>query len=361
MKKILLKVCCSILLACLMMPPAPVMGAETAEKPVLLNTPACFPLNLPGVNTSLKWVADNIEQAGQGSLKMKLYEPGKLVDPLQVLGSVSKGAVNSGFSISGYWEGTIPGASIFSSIPFGPEAPEFLAWMYHGNGRKLYQKMYDDAGYNVHVIPLGLFCPESAGWFLKPVTRPGDLKGMHIRFYGLGGKVLSRLGANVSLIPGGELFAALEKGVIDATEFSMPAIDSAMGFHKIAKFNYYPGWHQQATFFELLINKDTWNGMSPYQQNILEILCKAATLNTLAFTEAIQAKAMIDSREKHGVKIESLSDEILSALKTAWNEEAAELSGKSPMFKEAWEDLSGFRKTYEVWGQHGFLPRVKKE
>lgn len=293
------------------------------------------------------------------TLKMKIYDPGKLIAPLQVLGAVSKGAVNAGFSISGYWEGSIPGSSIFSSIPFGPEAPEFLAWMYYGNGRKLYQKMYDDAGFNVHVIPLGLFCPESAGWFIKPITRPEDLKGLNIRFYGLGGKVLSKVGASVSLIPGGELFPALEKGVIDATEFSMPAIDSMMGFHKIAKYNYFPGWHQQATFFELIINRDTWNKMSPRQQNILEMMCKAATLDTLAYTESIQAQAMIDSREKHGVKIEHLSKDILDTLENAWEEVASELSVKSPMFKEAWEDMSAFRKQYEIWGNHGFLSRAK--
>ncbi|MBU0973491.1 MAG: TRAP transporter substrate-binding protein [Proteobacteria bacterium] len=338
---------------------APLIAAEK-EKSILLKTPACFPLGLPGVNTSLTWVGDNLEQMSGNTLKMKVYEPGKLVAPLQVLGSVSKGAVNAGFSISGYWEGMIPGSSIFSSIPFGPEAPEFLAWMYSGNGRTLYQKMYDDAGFNVHVIPLGLFCPESAGWFVKPMNKTEDLKGLNIRFYGLGGKVLQKAGASVSLIPGGEIFPSLEKGVIDATEFSMPAIDAMMGFHKIAKYNYYPGWHQQATFFELLINKDTWNDMSPRQQNTLEILCRAATLNTLAFTESIQAKAMSVSKEKHGVTIDFLSQEILATLESAWAEVATDLSGKSPMFKEAWEDLSAFRKEYKIWGDHGFLSRAKK-
>lgn len=332
--------------------------AENApEKNILLKVQSSFPLGLPGVDTSLKWVADTVETISGGTLQMKLYEPGKLVFPLQVLGAVSKGATNAGFSISGYWEGTIAGASIFSAIPFGPEAPEYLAWMYSGNGRKLYQKMYDDAGYDVHVIPLGLFCPESAGWFIKPVEKASDFKGLNIRFYGLGGKVLQKMGASVSLIPGGEIFPSLEKGVIDATEFSMPAIDAMMGFHKVAKYNYFPGWHQQATFFELLINKKVWNSMSAKQQDILEIMCKAATLNTLSYTESIQAKAMLTSKEQHGVKIEYFSDDILDALKVSWMEVAKELSVSSPVFKEAWEDLSAFRENYAIWEKHGFLPR----
>ena len=333
---------------------------KSTDKNILLKTPSCFPLGLPGVNTSIKWVAENIADMSRGSIKIKLYEPGKLVAPLEVLGAVSKGSINSGFSISGYWEGKIPGSSIFSSIPFGPEAPEYLAWMYNGNGRKLYQKMYEDAGYNVHVIPLGLFCPESAGWFIKPIEKASDLKGLNIRFYGLGGKVLQKAGASVSLVPGGEIFPALEKKVIDATEFSMTAIDAMMGFHKIAKYNYYPGWHQQATFFELLINKDVWDQMSTYQKKLLEVMCKAATLNTLSYTESIQASAMSTSQEKHGVKIGYLSKDILNTLETAWESVSADLSEKSPMFKEAWEDLDDFRTKYAIWGKHGFLPRDSK-
>lgn len=338
---------------------ASIHAQETSEKKILIKAQSSFPLGLPGVNTSLKYVAENIESLSGETLKMKLYEPGKLVSPLQVLGAVSKGAVTAGFTISGYWEGTIPGASIFSAIPFGPEAPEYLAWMYTGNGRKLYQKMYDDAGYNVHVIPLGIFSPESAGWFKKPIDKASDLKGLNIRFYGLGGKVLQKLGASVSLIPGGEIFPAMEKGVIDATEFSFPAVDSMMGFYKVAKYNYFPGWHQQSTFLELLINKKVWDKMSANQQSALEILCKAATLETMSYMESIQAKALIKDQEQHGVKLERLSDDILDALEKSWTQVASELSVSSSMFKEAWEDLSAFRSEYAVWQKIGFLPREK--
>ncbi len=331
--------------------------ARAQEKKVLLKVPICFSTALPGLGTTIKWVEDRIEVASAGSIKMKVYEPGKLVAPFEILGAVSKGKINAGYSISGYWEGKMPGASIFSTVPFGPETGEFLAWMYYGNGRKLYQKMYDDAGFNVHVIPCGIIAPETAGWFKTPISNVKELKGLKIRFYGLGGKVLSKLGASVSLIPGGEIFPALEKRAIDATEFSMPAIDTRLGFYKVAKYNYFPGWHQQATLFELLINKDTWNQMSESQKMLLEIICQAATADAFAYTEAIQSQAMKENMETHNVKIKYLPKEMLAEIEKTWMEVAAELSTQSPMFKEAWEDLSAFRSEYDLWENHAFLPR----
>lgn len=326
---------------------------------VLLKVPICFATTLPGLGSTIKWIEDRIETASSGTVAMKVYEPGKLVAPFEILEAVSANKVNAGYSISGYWEGKIPGASIFSTVPFGPEAGEFMAWMYYGNGLKLYQKMYDEAGYQVHVIPCGIIAPETSGWFDKPIKSLDDLKGLKIRFYGLGGKALQKLGASVSLIPGGEIFPALEKKAIDATEFSMPAIDVRLGFYKIVKNNYFPGWHQQATFFELLINKDVWNGMSESQKMIVEMLCLAATADSFAYTEAIQGDVIKANVEERSVKLHYWPDDMLAAYRKAWGEVAVELSEQSPMFREAWEDLSGFREKYRIWQTYGFLPRPK--
>lgn len=334
-------------------------GSAVAKKvkPILLKVPSTYASALPGLGTTTTWVAERLHIASNGTLKMKVYEPGKLIAPFEILDAVSNGKVNAGYSISGYWEGKMPGSSIFSTVPFGPEAGEFLAWMYYGNGRKLYQEMYDNAGYNVHVIPCGIIAPETGGWFKKPIDDLEDINGLKIRYYGLGGKVLQKLGASVSLIPGGEIFPALEKNAIEGTEFSMPAIDTKLGFYKIAKYNYFPGWHQQATFFELLINKDTWNSMDESQQMILEVICKAATCDAFAYTESLQAKVMAENAEKHGVNNEYYDEELLKAFKKAWLEVAGELSATSPMFKKAWDDLSAFRNTYDLWEDYAFLPR----
>ncbi len=337
-----------------------VLSVNTAmakEKKILLKVPVCFATVLPGLGTTIPWVADRIETASGGSMKMKVYEPGKLVAPFEILDSVSSGKINAGYSTAGYWAGKIPASPIYSAIPFGPEAGEYLAWLYYGNGLKLYQEMYDSHGFNVKVFVCGIIAPETSGWFTKPINSADDLKGLRMRFFGLGGQAMQKLGASVSLLPGGEIFPALEKKAIEATEFSMPAIDERLGFYKIAKYNYFPGWHQQATVFELLINKDVYNGMSEQQKMVLEILTKAATVDAFAYTEAIQAKAMKENVENRGVKNMYWSDDMLATYKKAWEEVAAEQSANDPFFKKVWDDLSAFRADYKVWQTYGFLPR----
>ena len=165
------------------------------------------------------------------------------------------------------------------------------------------------------------------------------------------------MGASVQLLPGGEIFGALEKNVIEGTEFSMPAVDTLLGFYKVAKFNYFPGWHQQATFTELLINKDIWNQMSVSQQTIMEEMAKAATLDTMALSESIQAKVMKENVEKRCVKNIYWSDEMLAKFKKAWEEaqkgKTIVLLMPSRTDTQYWHDY--VMKAHEIWFIKGRL------
>jgi TRAP-type mannitol/chloroaromatic compound transport system substrate-binding protein len=220
----------------------------------------------------------------------------------------------------------------------------------------LYQEMYDQAGFNVKVLPCAIIAPETSGWFAREINSPEDLKGLKMRFFGLGGKVMQKLGVATSLLPGGEIFPALEKGAIDATEFSMPAIDARLGFHKLVKYNYFPGWHQQATVFELLINKKVWEGASDQHQAIIENACKAQVAESFAEGEAIQHTVMQENVEKNGVIIKQWSPEMLDVFKKTWEETAAEESA-DPFFKKVLDDMNAFRDGYTVWKNNAFLPR----
>ena len=328
-----------------------------AEDKVLLKMPIALGSHLPSIGTAAKHIADNLGLITGGTVKVKMYEPNKLVAPFEILDAVSTGKVNAGFATPGYWAGKMAAAPLFSAVPFGPEAGEYLAWIYHGNGRKLWQDMYDINGYNVTVVPCGIVPPETSGWFSKPIDSVADLKGLKMRFFGLGGKVMQKLGVSTSLLPGGEIFPALEKGAIDATEFSMPAIDKKLGFHKIVKYNYFPGWHQQATLWELLINKDTYSAMSDGQRAAVEVTCKAAMTVAFADGEAGQFDAMNDNVENHGVHIMRWSNEILKTFETTWEEVAIEESDKDAGFKKVYSDLSKFRDDYKIWKNNAFLPR----
>ncbi len=331
-------------------------AAHAADK-LLLKTPIAFSTALPSLGTPIPRVADQLDLMSGGTLKMKVYEPGKLVDPFEILDAVSTGKINSGYTTAGYWAGKIPASPLFSAVPFGPEAGEYMAWLYYGNGMSLYQEMYDQAGYNVHVLPCAILAPETSGWFAKEINTPADLEGLKMRFFGLGGKVMQKLGVATSLLPGGEIFPALEKGAIDATEFSMPAIDARLGFHKLVKYNYFPGWHQQATVFELMINKDVWADATDQHKAIITNACKASMADSFAEGEAIQHAALIDNVENNGVEIKQWSQEMLDTFEQTWNAVAEEEAANNEFFAKVLADMNAFRAGYSMWKENAFLPR----
>ncbi len=349
MKKLVLSLACATALTA-------ASGVLAADK-LLLKTPIAFSTALPGLGTPIPRVAEQLKLMSGGSLKMKVYEPGKLVPPFEILESVSSGKINSGYTTAGYWAGKIPASPLFSAVPFGPEAGEYMAWLYYGNGLKLYQEMYDQAGFNVHVLPCAIIAPETSGWFAKEINSTEDLKGLKMRFFGLGGKVMQKLGVATSLLPGGEIFPALEKGAIDATEFSMPAIDARLGFHKLVKYNYFPGWHQQATVFELLINNDVWNKASDQHKAILENACKASMADSFAEGEAIQHDVLKENVDNNGVMIKQWSPEMLDVFRSTWEETATEEAAADPFFKKVLDDMTAFREGYDIWKTNAFLPR----
>ena len=308
----------------------------------------------PIVGEQVIWLADSISQMTAGNLNIKVYDPDKLVGALEVLDAVSSGKVDMGYSASGFWMGKIPASPLFCSIPFGPNASEYQAWFYHGNGMKLYQEMYDTYNFNVKVLICGMIPPETSGWFAKEINSLDDLQGLKMRFFGLGGEVMKKLGVAVRLLPPGEIYPALEKGVIDATEFALPNIDEQLGFYKVAKYNYFPGWHQQTTTFELLINKDVWNSLPQHQQAIIENACQANIVRGIAAGEGSQGPAMKRNTER-GVEQVTWPPEMIEAFRTTWLEVVEEKSAADPFFNKVWDDLQQFRADYKVWGDRAYV------
>lgn len=319
---------------------------------------SAFGKNLPILGTAAVGFTEKINSISN-DVEFEHFDPGELVPALEALDAVSSGSVDAAYTTSGYWQGKIPAASLFAAVPFGPEAGEFLAWMLYGDGAELFQRMYDENGYNVHVIPCGIIAPETSGWFKNEINGLEDLEGLNMRFFGLGAEVMQKLGVSTSLLAGGDIFPALERGAIDATEFSMPRIDARLGFHNIAKYNYFPGWHQPATMFELLINKDRWDDLDEVAQNQIQIACMANITDNFAEGEATNFDAMQENVEKNGVTIKQWSPEMLDAFETAWVEVAAELAAEDAFFKEVWDNLQEFRAGYKVWNDNIYLPRPR--
>ena len=315
-----------------------------------------FSKSLPILGTAgLDFV--NRINAISSEVQFEHFDPGKLVPTLEALDAVSSGSVDASYATSGYWQGKIKSASLFAAVPFGPEAGEFLGWILYDDGAELWQRMYDEAGYDVKVLPCGVIAPETSGWFKNEINGPEDLEGLNMRFFGLGAEVMERIGVSTSLLAGGDIFPALERGAIDATEFSMPRIDARLGFHKIAKYNYFPGWHQPSTLFELLVNKDVWGDLSERAQAQIEVACLANITTNLAEGEATNFEAMVDNTENNGVIIKQWSPEMLALFEENWNIVAAELAAEDAYFAEVWADLQEYREGYRTWSTNIYLPR----
>jgi TRAP-type mannitol/chloroaromatic compound transport system substrate-binding protein len=333
-------------------------ASAAAGDRLLLKMPVYVSTQLQGLGTTPKWLAEHLWTASGGTLKIKLYEPGKLIPPQEILQAVHAGQVDAGFTTAGFNTGTLgTKAAIFSAVPFGPDAPELLAWIYYGDGRSLWREMYRKKAYRVHSIPCGILAPETSGWFSRPIDKPEDLQGLQMRFFGLGALVMEKLGVSTSLLPGNAIFPALEKGAIDATEYSMPAIDERLGLYKVLKYNYYPGWHQPATLLEMLVNEGVWRDMSKTHQALLEMGCRAAMLDGFALGEAIQFPVMKRNIDERGVENRYWSDAMLELFRAKWREVIAEESAKDPDFQRIWRNLEQFRRDYAIWSEWAFLPR----
>lgn len=316
--------------------------------------PMAFGSNLVALGDTMPWVAQQLDRASGGKIKLQVFEPGKLVPALAVFDSVSQGKVEAGYTWMGYEIGKLPASALFGAVPFGMESPMFSAWIYFGGGDQLLKELYKP--HKVYPIFCGTISPEAAGWFRKEITKPDELKGLKFRAAGLGGRVYQKVGSSVTLLPGGELFQALEKGVLDGTEFSLPTVDDQLGFHKVAKFYYLPGWHQPSTNQYLYVNLDQWTKLKPATKALIETTCTAGVTMSIAKAEALQG-ATLEKFEKEGVKAVKVSPELLVAFKKASDEVLAEESAKDPMFKKVYDSQRAFQKQNSKWHDFGYLPR----
>ncbi len=328
-------------------------ASDGKAQPVTWNMVSVYPTSLTLVGEGAKKLVDRVQRASAGSITLKLYEPGALVPGLESIQAVSKGSVDLAWSSPGFFAGTDSTFNFFSTVPFGPDMPEFLAWMYYGGGLELQNEMF--APHNIHSMPCGIQPPEASGWFRKEIKTVADLRGLKMRFFGLGAKVMEKLGVATQLLAPGDIFQALQLGTIDATEFSNPSLDEKLGFYQVAKYYYFPGWHQQASIIDLFINKAKWDSLADSQKAIIELACGDMVRQIMAEGEATQWKAMREMRDKHGVKIMRWSPEILKAYEKAWNEVVAEESAANPSFKKVYDSYAAFRDNYAIWRDYGYL------
>ncbi|MFK8034781.1 MAG: TRAP transporter substrate-binding protein [Hyphomicrobiales bacterium] len=331
-----------------------IMASPALAEKIRMKVASSYPSSQPLIGSAGVELTNTVTAISGGDIEMKFFEPGALVPAFEVLDAVGNGTADAAWSNPGYHTSKDIAFAMFSAIPFGPGAGEYGAWMFYGGGSELMnEKLYNK--FNVHSEICGVSPPETSGWFRQEIASLDDMKGMKMRFFGLGAKVMQKLGVDTQLLPGGEIYAALERGTIDATEYSMPVVDESAGFYQLAKYNYFPGWHQQSTLQDLLINLDTWNGMTDSQRLTIRTACRATYTNMLTEGEAINGAALTRLRDDKGVNIRNWNEEQLAVYEENWVLVVEELKAESETFAEAWAALKEFQKGYNVWKENAYL------
>lgn len=296
-----------------------------------------------GAELFAKWV----NEMSQGRMHIRVYGGGELVPPLQVFDAVSVGTAEMGHGASYYWAGKSPATQFFCAVPFGMNAQQMNAWLISGGGLKLWEELYAD--FNLVPFPCGNTGVQMGGWFNKRIDTIGDLKGLKMRIPGLGGKIITEAGGSAVLSPGGEIYTNLERGVIDASEWIGPYHDYLMDFPKIAKYYYYPGWHEPGAVLELMVNKKAYEGLPADLQAIIR--CAAMRANTwmLSEFEAQNNIYLKKIREEFKTEVIKFPTPVLQQLKKITDEVLHNLAGSDPASKKVFESFSAFKKGIAPW------------
>jgi TRAP-type mannitol/chloroaromatic compound transport system substrate-binding protein len=309
---------------------------------------ASWPKSLDTIYGACETIPKYISEATDGKFQIQSFAAGEIVPALQVLDAVQSGTVEMGHTAMYYFIGKDPTWALFCATPFGLNARQQNAWYLDGEGTKL----IDDFGkkYNVHCLSAGNTGCQMGGWFNKELKEPADLKGLKMRIGGWAGKTLGKLGVVAQQIAGGDIYPALEKGTIDAAEWVGPYDDEKLGFYKVVKFYYYPGWWEGGTTLHQLVNLAKWNELPKSYQAIVTAAAAYANGEVQARYDARNPQAL-KRLVAAGTQLRSFSQSILEACLKASNEVNAETSAVNADYKKVWDSIVPFRNDAYLWWQ----------
>ena len=301
-----------------------------------------WPKNYPGLGMAPERIADLVEEMSDGQMTITVYGAEEQVPAFGVFDAVSSGSHQMGHSGGYFWKGKVPAAQFFTSVPFGLTADEINAWVNRGGGLELWREIYEP--FNIYPIPAGNTGTQMFGWFNKEINSLEDVKGLKMRIPGIGGEVLKEAGGIPVTLPGGELFTALQTGVIDATEWVGPYNDLTFGFHQAAKYYYYPGWHEPGPMLELIINLDEWNSLPKHLQAIIETATKAVNQDMLDEYLAKNNQALTELVEVHGVELRRLPDDVIEEFRTISDQILEELAQEDESIAKVYNSYKSFKQ-----------------
>jgi TRAP-type mannitol/chloroaromatic compound transport system substrate-binding protein len=299
-----------------------------------------WPKNLPGLGRGAENIARFINEMSAGRLHIRVLGAGELVPALGVFDAVSSGSAEMAHSGAYYWKGKIPAVQFFTTVPFGHNAQEMNGWLYYGGGMELWRELY--APFNLIPFAAGNSGTQMAGWFNREINSVEDLKGLKMRIPGLGGEVLNRAGGSAVNVPGGELYTAMQTGVIDATEWVGPYNDLAQSLHQVAKYYYYPGWHDTGPTLELMVNKTAFESLPQDLQAIVTYAARAVNQDMLDEYTYRNAVALEQLKQDPNIEIRRLPDDVIRTLRKITEDIYAETAASDPAFKQVWDSYRAY-------------------
>ncbi|MBI3899151.1 MAG: TRAP transporter substrate-binding protein [Gammaproteobacteria bacterium] len=329
---------------------ATVTGAAiAAESPaVKWRLASSFPESLDTIYGGAQYLAERVRKLTDGKFDIQVFAAGKIVPGLQVLEAVQNATVQCGHTASYYFVGKNKAFAFDCAIPFGLTARQQNAWMYYGNGLKLTREFFAD--YNILNFPGGNTGTQMGGWFRNEIKSVADLKGIKMRIPGFGGEIMSKLGVIPQTLAGGDIYPALEKGTIDATEWVGPYDDEKLGFYKVVKNYYYPGWWEPEAQLSLYVNAKEWDKLpKPYQEAFSSAAAEANQYMTAEYDS--KNPLAIQRLLGYGVKLHRYPQDVMVAAYKIAFELFEDEAGKNPAFKKIYTDWLKFRGTVQPW--HG--------
>ncbi len=307
-----------------------------------------FPKSLDTIFGAAVTMANFVREATGGAFDIQVFAAGELVPGLEAASAAAAGTVEMSHTASYYYWGKDATYALGTAIPFGLNARQQNAWHYHGGGLELLNEFYATQG--LYSMPCGNTGAQMGGWYRKEINTLADMQGLKMRIGGMGGKIIEKLGVVPQQIPGGEIYAALEKGTIDAAEWVGPYDDNKLGFQKVAKYYYYPGWWEGGPVLNSMINLAKWNELTPEYKAILSTACRAANADMMANYDSKNPTALKEL-VGGGAVLRPFSQEILSAAYEAAKSTYAEISAANPAFKKIYDHQLAFKKDAYLWAQ----------
>lgn len=315
-----------------------------------------WPKNLPGPGISAQMLADQITTMSDGKLTVKLFAAGELVPALETFDAVASGTAELAHTAPVFWGGKFAAAPLFTAGPFGLTPPEHMAWIYHGGGQALWDELYASSG--VKPFMSGNTGFQMGGWFKRKINTIEDFQGLKMRIPGLGGRVIEKFGAVPVAMAPGEIFSAMQSGLLDATEFLGPFSDMAMGFQKVADYYYFPGWHEPNGTGEALVSLDAWNALSEDLKAIVQSACAHTNIVGLTQSEWFNAQSLTKLMEKQSVEVLPFPDGVLQNLRTATSEVLADLAATDELtgrIVESWQNAARHQEKWSNVSLRAFL------